>query len=1043
VRVVTAAGLLSATPVMDLRSRVNSYHDRGLLGIAVDRDFASNGFLYLLYTYDVTPLTADSSGAMVAQLLRVTVSSSNTVSNETVLLGSYTSGACPTASNTVDCIPSNGASHSIGTVRVDPADGSLWVGVGDSASFTQVDNLAFRSLDEQSLAGKILHVDRNGMGLPGHPFCPANTNLGHVCSKVHAKGFRNPFRFHLRPGAAPIAGDVQWDRSEEVDAVEPGGNYGWPCWEARAHTPGYKDDQRCATLYAAGGDTKPLHDYSHFDGSGNNSSAVVGGPEYDGSDWPAEYRNTIYFGDYAKGFIRRVRLDSAGNCLDPSSTGGCGSLPFATNWYGGVDLQLAPEGGLLYTEFGDGGPNGSLKRIDWETGDGRPNAQMDASPRHGTAPLEVQFSSAGSSDPDGDPLTYRWEFGDGATSTAANPKHTYSSEGSYTARLTVSDGSLTDSAELTITPGNSAPTVTLSAPTDGGSYRAGDTIQLRGSATDPEDGTLTGTSLSWRVTLVHESHDHPLSELTGESASFEAASDHDSDSFYRVTLRATDSDGLEAERTVSIRPATVPFAIESLPEPGASVTYGGTAATTPYSRQSAIGFETSVSAQETYTRLGVTWLFERWSDGDARLHDITIPSTATTLTAHYREDKAALRPADASSSQSGRGPELGNDVSSVTRWSSTYADNQWWKVDLGTARMVDTVEINWENAYAAEYKIQTSLDNVTFSDAATVTLSRAQLARTTFPARSARYVRVLGVRRATSWGISFYDARVLGPEDTPPPPAEDKARGRPATASSVSKSFTAPLANDGDSTTRWSSASRDGQWWQVDLGSVRKVDTVELNWEAAYPSSYRIQVSTDGTTFSDAASVSISNPGWRKTTFVARDARYVRVLAVTRATRHGISLWDARVFGPDDAAPPPPPPPPPDAVEKAAGGLATASSTEKAGSEPPKAVDGSLTTRWSSARVDNQWWQVDLGRVRKVDAVELDWEAAYARQYKLQTSLDGTTFAEAAAVTISAKGVKRTEFAGRDARYVRVLGVVRATVYGISFWEARVFGPAD
>jgi hypothetical protein len=130
-------------------------------------------------------------------------------------------------------------------------------------------------------------------------------------------------------------------------------------------------------------------------------------------------------------------------------------------------------------------------------------------------------------------------------------------------------------------------------------------------------------------------------------------------------------------------------------------------------------------------------------------------------------------------------------------------------------------------------------------------------------------------------------------------------------------------------------------------------------------------------------------------------------------------------------------------VDKAAGRPATASSTERAGFEPGRAVDGDALTRWSSARVDDQWWQVDLGGVRAVDAVAIDWEAAFAREYLVQTSLDGASYSDAAAVTISSPGPKRTEFPVRSARYVRVLGVDRATVYGISFWNAQVFGPPD
>ena len=104
------------------------------------------------------------------------------------------------------------------------------------------------------------------------------------------------------------------------------------------------------------------------------------------------------------------------------------------------------------------------------------------------------------------------------------------------------------------------------------------------------------------------------------------------------------------------------------------------------------------------------------------------------------------------------------------------------------------------------------------------------------------------------------------------------------------------------------------------------------------------------------------------------------------------------------------------------------------------AVDNNSTTRWSSGFTDNQWWQVDLGSAVSIDKVELNWEDAYASRYKILTSTDGTNFTEAADVTINAKGLKTTTFTARNARYVRVLGVTRSSQYGISFWDARVFG---
>ncbi len=268
----------------------------------------------------------------------------------------------------------------------------------------------------------------------------------------------------------------------------------------------------------------------------------------------------------------------------------------------------------------------------------------------------------------------------------------------------------------------------------------------------------------------------------------------------------------------------------------------------------------------------------------------------------------------------------------------------------------------------------------------------------------------------------------------PPPPGSDLALNRPSSASSVEGTGLEPgKANDGNSGTRWSSAFSDNQWWQVDLGSVQQVNQVRLNWESAYASHYKIQTSTDGTNFTDAADVNIASPGVQTTTFAARDARYVRVLGVTRATQWGYSFFDAEVYGPSQ------PPPGSDlALNKPASSL----SVEAPGLEPGKANDGNSGTRWSSAFSDNQWWQVDLGSAQQVDTVKLNWESAFAAHYLIQTSTDGTNFTQAADVTDSVPGPKTTTFTARSARYVRVLGLTRATQWGFSFFDASVFGPA-
>jgi hypothetical protein len=145
------------------------------------------------------------------------------------------------------------------------------------------------------------------------------------------------------------------------------------------------------------------------------------------------------------------------------------------------------------------------------------------------------------------------------------------------------------------------------------------------------------------------------------------------------------------------------------------------------------------------------------------------------------------------------------------------------------------------------------------------------------------------------------------PTESPPQAAVDVALGKESRASSTEQSGLDPAkANDGDSSTRWSSAFADDQWWQVDLGRYYSIDRVGLNWEGAYASRYQIETSEDGNNFSDAANVEVAKPGPEVTSFAPRRARHVRVRGLERATPWGISLWDAQVFG-DPTDPPPAP----------------------------------------------------------------------------------------------------------------------------------------
>ncbi|WP_078883748.1 discoidin domain-containing protein [Streptomyces sp. NRRL S-340] len=117
----------------------------------------------------------------------------------------------------------------------------------------------------------------------------------------------------------------------------------------------------------------------------------------------------------------------------------------------------------------------------------------------------------------------------------------------------------------------------------------------------------------------------------------------------------------------------------------------------------------------------------------------------------------------------------------------------------------------------------------------------------------------------------------------------------------------------------------------------------------------------------------------------------------------------------------------------------TASSQENYGTPAADAVDGDLTTRWSSAGSDPQWIRIDLGAPAAVSQVVLRWETAYAKAYRIELSADGTNWSTAYSTTTGAGGTETLDVSG-TARYVRMYGVSRATQYGYSLWEFQVYG---
>ncbi len=254
---VVKGGKLLPRPFLDIRKRVKSGGELGLLSVAFHPGYRKNGRLFVNYT--------SGKGGL------------HTVVSEFKASGG---AADPASERVVFTVPQPYSNHNGGQNAFGP-DGLLYVGMGDGGSGDDPHDNGQR---QDTLLGKMLRVDVDS----GRP-------------EVFARGLRNPWRFSFDPVAGRLlAGDVGQDHWEEIDVVEEGGNYGWRVMEGSRCNPGIARD--CDKT----GFIPPVHDYGREDGV-----SVTGGFVYRGAAVP-ELCGTYVFGDFGSGRIWGLRLDASG-----------------------------------------------------------------------------------------------------------------------------------------------------------------------------------------------------------------------------------------------------------------------------------------------------------------------------------------------------------------------------------------------------------------------------------------------------------------------------------------------------------------------------------------------------------------------------------------------------------------------------------------------------------------------------------------------------------------------------------------------------------
>nr|WP_152992321.1 ThuA domain-containing protein [Nonomuraea pusilla] len=568
-------------------------NESGLLGLALDRDFATNNWAYLLYS---------PAGENVDRLSRFTVKGDtlDMTSEKKVLDVPVQRAEC--------C-------HHGGGMLMDHKTGDLWIATGDNTNpfasdgYTPIDERSGRaSWDAQrtsgntnDLSGKLLRIHPEADGtysVPAGNLFAAGTEK--TRPEIYGMGFRNPFRIGLDPKTGypmvadygPDAGSASATRGPqntvEWNLITKPGNYGWPYCVGN-NSPYIDYDFASKTSGSAFNCAAPVNDSPNNTGLTNlpaaipatvwyhystdaqnfpelNGGAPMAGPVYrydpnlqSDVKWPGYWDGKAIFAEWNSSKMFSLQLNE-----DATKLVKINQLFKSMSFKKPMHFRFGPDGALYLIEWGSGfgGDNADsgIYRIEYIKGNRPPIARASADKTDGPVPLEVKFSSEGTRDPDGKALTYAWDFdGDGtADSTDPNPTYTYTKAGQYSAVLTVTNADKkTATASVAIAAGNTRPKVTLDPPPNGGFFEFGDQVKYKVTVTDPEDGAIDCDKVQIQALLGHDSHGHPLDQQKGCEGVLQTLTDSghgtDDNLFYVIEASYTDNGGADGAKPLTGR----------------------------------------------------------------------------------------------------------------------------------------------------------------------------------------------------------------------------------------------------------------------------------------------------------------------------------------------------------------------------------------------------------------------------------------------------------------------------------------------------------
>ncbi|WP_417749179.1 PQQ-dependent sugar dehydrogenase [Rosistilla oblonga] len=508
---------------------VTTAQENGLIGMALDPNFAENGWIYLQYS------PPEFSGQHISRF-------------------DFRDGQIDLASEKLmfkyeeqrrECC------HHAGSMEFGP-DGNLFIGTGDNTNPFK-DSQGFAPIDERenrepwdaqrsagntkSYNGKVLRIRPEPDGsysIPDGNLFPKDGSIGHP--EIYVMGCRNPWRISVDQKTGYLYwGDVGPDAGsdndrgprgyDEVNQARAAGNFGWPYFIGNNFAYPMVDFAS-GEIHAAQDPRKPINESVNNTGSkelppaqpamiyypaapspefpevASGGRTACAGPVYhydaqskSTTKFPAAYDGTLFAFEWSRHWIMAVHMDKDSNVqrLEPFLP----EMKFARP----IDLQFDAAGALYVIEYGETwgvNPDARLVRIDYVRGNRSPVAVASAESTVGREPLIVKLSAADSYDKDGDSLTYQWSsVRSGVTppvrkpiATTAEAEASFAEPGVYTIELTVTDPSgASNSMSLPVIVGNARPEVKFLEPQNGDFFSPGKPIRYRLQVRDIEDGT--------------------------------------------------------------------------------------------------------------------------------------------------------------------------------------------------------------------------------------------------------------------------------------------------------------------------------------------------------------------------------------------------------------------------------------------------------------------------------------------------------------------------------------------------------------------------